>query len=232
MKLSIIIPVFNEKETILSILESIEKVDLKEIEKEIIIIDDGSSDGTVKILKNLENKYRIFYHEKNQGKGATIKQGFFLATGELVLIQDADLECNPKNYPYLLEPILKGSADVVFGSRFKNIEFHHFSLMFHFCNILMTQFSNFFTRLKLSDIWTGYKVFKIDIARKIAPVITAKRFEIEPELVAIVAKNKFRILEIPLTFLGKSRDKRRGKKFRIKDGFISLWYIIKFNLIK
>jgi len=232
MKLSIIIPAFNEKNTILETLKEVKAVDIGDIQKEIIIIDDGSTDGTQKILKKLENRYKIIYHKKNQGKGMTLRHGFAQAIGDIILIQDADLECNPQNYPALIKPILDGKADVVFGSRFLNKEFRHPSFWFDWGNKFLTAFSNFLTGMHLTDIWTGYKVFKKGVVEEILPYLTAQRFEIEPELTARVAKKKYRILEVPLLFQGHLRPHREGKKIKWQDGLVAIWYIIKFNLFK
>lgn len=230
MKLSIIIPVFNERATILEILKKVEVADVGSLQKETIIVDDGSTDGTRKVLKTLEGKYKIFYHEKNQGKGAAIRNGFRVATGDILLIQDADLECDPRNYLNLTDLIVKGEVDVVFGSRFLGKGFRHFSFWFYLGNKILTRFSNLLTGLNLTDIWTGYKVFSKRVIKEILPQLKGERFEIEPELVAMVAKNKFRVLEVPLVFFGKSRTKKEGKKIGWKDGVASIWYIIKFNL--
>lgn len=232
MKISIIIPAFNEKDTILSALERIEAVNLEDIEKEIIIVDDGSTDGTQQVLKELENRYAIVYHHKNQGKGMAIRNGFARAQGEIVLIQDADLECDPRNYPALIQPILEGKADVVFGSRFKSGTFRHFSFWFYLGNKFLTGFSNLITGLKITDMWTGYKVFRLKIIKEMLPHLKGERFEIEPELTAMVSKEKYRFLEIPLKFLGRPRTPEEGKKMNWKVGFSALWFMIKFKFFR
>jgi glycosyltransferase involved in cell wall biosynthesis len=232
MKISIIIPAFNEKDTILGALEKIEGVNLKDTEKQIIIVDDGSTDGTRQILKNLENQYQIVYHTKNQGKGTAIRSGFSKADGDIVLIQDADLECDPRNYPILIQPILEGEADVVFGSRFKSGVFRHFSFWFYLGNKFLTGFSNLITGLKITDMWTGYKVFRLKIIKEMLPYLKAERFEIEPELTAMVSKGKYRFLEVPLKFLGRPRTPEQGKKMNWKVGFSALWFMLKFKLFK
>jgi glycosyltransferase involved in cell wall biosynthesis len=232
MKVSIIVPAFNEKDTILGALERIEAVSLKDFEKQIIIVDDGSTDGTRRILKNLENQYLIVYHHKNQGKGMAIRSGFSKAEGDIVLIQDADLECDPRNYPILIQPILEGKADVVFGSRFKTKTFRHFSFWFYLGNKFLTGFSNLLTGLRVTDMWTGYKVFRLKVVKEILPHIKSKRFEIEPELTSLVSKKRYRFLEIPLSFWGKPRTPEEGKKMSWKVGFASIWYMIKFNLFR
>jgi glycosyltransferase involved in cell wall biosynthesis len=232
IKVSIIIPAFNEKDTILSALERIEAINLEDIEKEIIIVDDGSTDGIQEVLKDLENKYQIIYHPKNQGKGMAIRNGFAKAQGEIVLIQDADLECDPRNYPALIQPILDGKADVVFGSRFKSGTFRHFSYLFYLGNKFLTGVSNLITGLNITDMWTGYKVFRIKIIQEMLPYLRAERFEIEPELTVMVSKGKYRFLEVPLKFLGHPRTPEQGKKMNWKVGFFALWFMLKYKLFR
>jgi len=232
MKVSIIIPAFNEKDTIRGALKRIEGVDLKGVDKQIIIVDDGSTDGTRKILKDLESRYEIVYHDKNQGKGAAIRNGFSRAEGEVVLIQDADLECDPRNYPALIEPILAGDADVVFGSRFSTGTFRHFSFWFYLGNKFLTFISNLLTGLRITDMWTGYKVFQLKVVKEILPHLTAERFEIEPELTAVTAKGKYRFLEVPLAFMGRPRTPEEGKKMSWKVGIAALWFMLKFRLFR
>ncbi|MBI2625255.1 MAG: glycosyltransferase family 2 protein [Candidatus Nealsonbacteria bacterium] len=230
MKLSVVIPVYNEKNTILECLNKVEDVDLGAIEKEIIIIDDGSTDGTREILKTIESKYRVIYHEKNQGKGMAIRNGFGAAKGDVILIQDADLEYNPLNYPMLIKPILEDRADVVYGSRFLNKDFRHISLSFYLGNKFLTIFSNLLTGLNLTDMETCYKVFSKKALDEILPHLTAKRFEIEPELTARISQKRHRFLEVGLSFIGRSRTHKEGKKINWKDGLAAMRYMIKFNL--
>lgn len=232
MKLSIIIPAFNELSTIEKTIETVKSVNIGNIEKEIIIIDDGSTDGTKDFLQGVKNFYIVIFNKKNEGKGVSIKKGFAVASGDISLIQDADLECDPQNYPFLIKPILDNEADVVFGSRFKNKDYRHAFYIFHISNKFITFFSNICTGFNLTDIWTGYKVFSKKAIKEILPHITGKRFEIEPELTALVVRKKLRIKEIPIYFLGKTRNIRQGKKFRIRDGLLSLWYIFKFNFLR
>ena len=232
MKISIIIPAFNEEDTLLPALERINAVNLKNIEKHIIIVDDGSTDGTRRILKDLENQYEVVYHHKNQGKGMAIRNGFAKAQGDIVLIQDADLECDPRNYPKLIQPILEDKADVVFGSRFKSGTFRHFSFWFYLGNKFLTGFSNLITGLKITDMWTGYKVFRLKTIQEILPYLKAERFEIEPELTAMVSKGKYRFLEVPLTFLGRPRTPEEGKKMNWKVGFSAIWFMLKFKFFR
>ncbi len=231
MKLSIIVPVYNEKNTIHEILKRVEDVRLPDIEKEIIIVDDGSSDGTRDVLKTLEQKYRVVYHPQNMGKGMALRTGFAQAQGEIILVQDADLEYNPQNYPALLKPILNNEADVVYGSRFLNRKFHHVFFLSELANKFLTWFSNVLTGFRLTDMWTGYKVFSKAAIKEILPHLTAKRFEIEPELTAWISKKKYRIHEVPLSFMGENRTLAEGKKITWQDGLYSLWHMIRFNLL-
>ena len=228
-KLSIIIPVFDERNTIQKILDKIEHVFLPDIEKEIIIIDDGSVDGTREILKKLNDKYHIFYHEKNIGKGAAVKTGFENATGDIILIQDADLEYNPDEYPKLLNPILNHTADVVYGSRLMTNEPHRVIYYWHYLgNKFLTTLSNVFSNLNLSDMETCYKVFKYNVVQTIKPHLTAKDFTIEPQITALIAKYKFRIYEVGISYHGRSY--QEGKKINWRDGFKAVWAILKYNL--
>jgi len=228
MKLSIIIPVYNEKNTIKEILKRVNAVQLDGVEKEVILIDDFSIDGTREILKSLNN-YKILFQEKNMGKGRAVKRGFEEAGGDIILIQDADLEYNPNDYPRLMEPIIDDQADVVYGSRFleqsrSKIVYRHGYLF----SQLLNWFSNFLNGLKLSDMYTCYKVFSKKAAEKITPNIKSKRFGIDPELASLVAKSKFRVLEIPIHYQGRTY--QEGKKINWKDGLAAVWHIIRFNL--
>ena len=228
-KLSIVIPVFNEKKTILEILVKVEAVDLGDMEKEIIIVDDYSSDGTRDTLKTLENKYKICYHDKNRGKGAALRTGFKAATGDFIVVQDADMEYDPVEYPKLLAPILQGKADVVYGSRLIGGDQPRRVLFFwHFVgNKFLTLLSNIFTNLNLTDMETCYKVFSRAVIQKILPTLKSDRFGFEPEVTAKIAKNKVRIYEVGISYHGRTY--REGKKINWKDGLAAIWYIIKFN---
>ena len=194
---------------------------------EFIIIDDFSSDGTREVLKRYENKenFQVLYHDHNQGKGAALRTGFSNVNGDIIIIQDADLEYNPADYGTLIEPILDGRADVVYGSRFLGGP-HRVLFFWHSIgNMVLTTFSNMLTNINLTDMETGYKVF----TKKVNDTLTFKcdRFGFEPEFTAKVAKNNFRIYEVPISYNG--RDYSEGKKITWKDGVAAIWYIIKFK---
>ncbi|OGW62035.1 MAG: glycosyl transferase [Nitrospirae bacterium RIFCSPLOW2_12_42_9] len=228
MKISVVMPVFNEARTIREIIKKIEDVDL---EKEIIIVDDCSTDGTRDILKALERNpgIRVFCHEKNMGKGAALRTGFKHASGDIVIIQDADLEYNPQEYHRLIKPILDGRADVVYGSRFVTTEERRVLFFWHYLgNSFITFLSNMFTNLNLTDIETCYKVFKADVIHSIT--IEENRFGFEPEITAKIAKKRYHIYEIGISYSG--RDYSEGKKIGWKDGIRAIWCIFKYNLIK
>ena len=227
-KISIIIPVYNEENTIKEILKKVEEVDLENLEKEIIIIDDNSTDGTRGILKELEDKYKIFYQIKNMGKGDCLKTGFSKATGDMAIIQDADLEYDPNEYPRLINPILNERADVVYGSRFIGSDPHRVLYFWHYQgNRFLTWFSNMMTNLSLSDMETCYKAFNRQAINAIKDKLTSKRFGIEPEMTALVAKNRFRIYEVGISYYGRTYSE--GKKIRWKDGLAAIYHIIKFK---
>ncbi len=222
-KLSIIIPVYNEANTIREILTRVKRVPY---EKEIIVVDDGSNDQTSKILKEENEGIKILTHPKNMGKGAAIRTAIPHITGDIVIIQDADLEYNPSEYGNLIKPIIEGMADVVYGSRFLGGP-HRVLFFWHFLgNKILTTLSNMLTDLNLSDMETGYKVFRSEILRKIK--IKSNRFGFEPEITAKVAKMKCRIYEVPISYWG--RDYTEGKKIRWKDGLAAIYWIIRFNL--
>lgn len=222
-RLSIIIPVYNEANTIGEILNRVKRVPY---EKEIIVVDDGSNDQTSKILKEYNEGIKILTHPKNMGKGAAIRTAIPHITGDIVIIQDADLEYNPSEYGNLIKPIIEGMADVVYGSRFLGGP-HRVLFFWHFLgNKILTTLSNMLTDLNLSDMETGYKVFRSEILRKIK--IKSNRFGFEPEITAKIAKMKCRIYEVPISYWG--RDYSEGKKIRWKDGLAAIYWIIRFNL--
>ena len=228
MKLSVIIPVFNEKNTIEEIISRVQTVDVG-LQKEIIIIDDCSQDGTRQVLENLdEDNIKVYFHSKNQGKGAALRTGFLKAEGDIILIQDADLEYNPKEYPILLEPILDGRADAVYGSRFLGGP-HRVLFFWHYVgNRMLTTLSNMLSNLNLTDMETCYKVFKKEILEKIS--LKSKRFGFEPEITLKLAKLKCRIYEVPISYSG--RDYTEGKKIGWKDGVAAFFHIIRFKFFK
>lgn len=224
VKLSIVIPVYNERDTLRALISRVEAVDY---EKEIILIDDCSTDGTRDILKDYEGRenFQVLYHDHNKGKGAALQTGFSKTRGEIIIIQDADLEYNPTDYGILLEPILDGRADVVFGSRFLGGP-HRVLFFWHYLgNKFLTTLSNMLTNLNLTDMETGYKVFTKKVNDSLA--FKCNRFGFEPEFTAKVAKNKFRVYEVPISYSG--RDYSEGKKITWKDGFAAIWYIFKFR---
>ncbi len=231
-KVSIVIPVYNEKKTLRGILKAVEKAPLpKGLSREIILVDDYSKDGTRDILKKLAGKYKIAFHKENKGKGAALRTGFKEVTGDIVIIQDADLEYDPNEYMDLLWPIMKGKADVVYGSRFLGGGPHRVLMYWHSLgNTLLTWFSNMMTNLNLTDMETCYKVFTKEVLLHILPVLKANRFGFEPEFTARVSKAKFRIFEIGISYYGRTYDE--GKKISWKDGVAAFWHIIRFNLFR
>lgn len=231
MKLSIVIPCYNEKNTIKTILEAVQNSPYEN--KEIIIVDDCSKDGTRDVLKNdieVSGIAKVIYHEVNQGKGAALRTGIAGATGDVVIIQDADMEYDPNEYPKLVEPIIKGKADVVFGSRFAGGNAHRVVYYWHrMGNGLLTTLSNMFTNLNLTDMETCYKVFKREIIQSIQ--IEENRFGFEPEITAKIAKiPEIRIYEVGISYYGRTY--AEGKKIGWKDGFRAIYCILKYNLFR
>jgi len=225
MKLSVIIPAYNEKNTVLELLRRVEAVPLS-LDKEIIVVDDFSTDGTREVLGGLGRPdIKVLFHAKNMGKGSALRTGFSEATGDIVLIQDADLEYDPADYPGLLAPILDGRADVVYGSRFLGGP-HRVLFFWHSVgNRFLTALSNVVTNLNLTDMETCYKVFRGDVLRKLS--LKSRRFGFEPEVTVKVAKLKCRIYEVPISYAG--RNYSEGKKIGWKDGLAALWYIVRFK---
>lgn len=226
MELSVIMPVYNEKDTIEEIISRVWKT---EIPSEIILVDDGSIDGTREILKKFEERedMQVIYHEKNRGKGAAVRTGLNHAAGDLILIQDADLEYDPRDYPALLKPIQEGVADVVYGSRFLGAS-RRVAMFWHMvANKLLTLMTNILYDTILTDMETGYKVFKKEVVEGME--LHAKRFEFEPEFTAKILKRDVRIYEVPITF--NPRDYEEGKKIGLADAFEAVWALIKYRFV-
>lgn len=226
MKLSIIIPCYNEKSTIENIVDAVNAAPYPD--KEIIIVDDFSTDGTREILPGIESRVsRIIYHDFNQGKGAALRTGFEHATGDVVIIQDADLEYDPNEYGLLVEPIQQGRADVVYGSRFMGAAPHRVLYFWHRVgNGLLTLLSNMFTNLNLTDMETCYKVFRREVIQSIK--IEEDRFGFEPEITAKLARLDVRIFEVGISYYGRTY--AEGKKVGWKDGIRAIYCIVKYNL--
>ncbi|MCJ7507214.1 MAG: glycosyltransferase family 2 protein [candidate division Zixibacteria bacterium] len=224
MKLSIIMPVFNERNTIKEIIERVKCVD---IDKEIIIVDDYSMDGTRDILKTfIDDNIKVIYHNKNRGKGAAVRTGLSHVSGEIVIIQDADLEYDPRDYKALIRPIIEGRGDAVYGSRF--LGEHRVFLFWHYLgNKFLTFITNVLYNAMLSDMETCYKAFRTDIIISIK--IRSNSFNIEPEITAKLFKKKYRVYEVPITYSGRSYEE--GKKITWKDGFKALYTLIKFRFM-
>ena len=243
-KLSVVIPVYNERATIEELLTRVQSV---AFEKEIIIVDDASTDGTREFLQALvqssqedpavqtsaaaagqlrTENVRVFFHEKNRGKGAALRRGFQEVNGEIVLVQDGDLEYDPQDYPVLLEPIERGAADVVYGSRFLGGPHRALYYRHYVGNKLLTMLSNMFTNLNLSDVWTCYKVFRREVLQHIE--LKEDRFGFEPEVTAKVARGRWRVYEVPISYWGRTY--AEGKKITWKDGLTGIWCTLRYSL--
>jgi len=226
MKLSVIMPIFNEINTLEEIISRVKDTGLAD---EIVLIDDGSSDGTREIVKKYQGEegFKVILHEVNKGKGAAVRSGFKAATGDIFLIQDADLEYDPREYEKLIKPIEEGIADVVYGSRFLGAS-RRVAMFWHMiANKLLTLFTNILYDTILSDMETGYKVFKREVVQDMT--LHARRFEFEPEFTAKILKRKYRIFEIPITF--NPRDYDEGKKIGLKDAFEAIWALVKYRFV-
>lgn len=226
-KLSIVIPIYNEAEHLEEILRQIKVVDIG-MDKELILVDDCSTDGTRDILKKLQNSddntVKIFYHDVNRGKGATLRTGFQYITGDITLIQDADLEYDPQDYPKLLKPILENEANVVYGSRFMEGR-QEGLLRSYIANRFLTSLSNFVNGTKITDMETCYKVIKTDILKEIS--LRSDRFGFEPEITAKLAKRKCNIVDVPISYRG--RDYHQGKTVSWKDGVAAIFHILRYR---
>jgi glycosyltransferase involved in cell wall biosynthesis len=226
MKFSIIIPVFNEAKTIEEIIHRVQATGLVD---EILAIDDGSTDGSRELLERLsqEGKIKVVYHDHNQGKGKAVRTGIMNATGDLMLIQDADLEYDPREYPNLLQPIKEGIADVVYGSRFLGAGRRPVLFWNMVANRILTLVTNILYNNILTDMETGYKLFRREVVQNIP--LHAHGFEFEPEFTAKILKRKVRIYEVPITF--NPRDYSEGKKIKMKDAFIAMWTLFKYRFV-
>lgn len=241
-KISIIIPVYNEEKFINQAIERVIKADTLGLNKEIIIVNDGSTDETPEILKKVVKKTNrinksatiilfILNQPKNQGKGAAVKRGIAKSTGDIIIIQDADLEYNPDDYPNLIRPFITNEADVVYGSRFISNKAHRVIYFWHYVgNVFLTTLSNVLTNLNITDMETGYKAFKGELIRKLCPKLQSKQFGFEPEITARIAKIKdIKIFEVGISYWGRTY--QEGKKINWPDGIKALWYILKYNLL-
>lgn len=226
LRISVVVPIYNEKATIAEIVRRIRAVP---IPKEIILVDDGSTDGTRDVLAAMDcgEDVRIVLHERNCGKGAALKTGFQHVTGDIVIIQDSDLEYDPSQYHRLIQPIIEGVADVVYGSRFLPVGPHRVLYYWHYVgNRLLTMLSNMFTDLNLTDMETCYKVFRREVVEAIAPTLKEKQFGIEPELTCKIARRKYRVYEVGISYFGRTYEE--GKKIGLADACHAFWCIFRY----
>lgn len=224
-KLSVVIPVYNEETTIRSAIESVLLTKIPGWNMEVIVVDDGSSDGTWEVLKSWEKKVQVIHKQKNEGKGSALKLGFARATGDIILVQDADLEYSPKDYPILLAPFENTQVDIVYGSRFLG---SHLSTMFVYelGNKFVTLITNILYNTNITDMETGFKVFRNEVIRGID--ISSKQFDVEPEITAKVLKKGYQIYEVPISYFGRTF--AEGKKLTWRDGVMAFWTLLKFRM--
>jgi glycosyltransferase involved in cell wall biosynthesis len=230
--LSVVIPVYNERATLLALVERVRAVPIR---KQIVLVDDGSQDGTREVLSGIDaepggdalNTIKVAYHDHNRGKGAALRTGFQHATGQLVIIQDADNEYDPAEYPRLLQPLVEDKADVVYGSRFLGDFSHRVLYYWHYLgNRFLTTLSNCFTNLNLTDMETCYKVFRSEVIKEILPTLKQNRFGFEPEITAKIARRRLRVYEHSISYSGRTYE--QGKKIGWRDGFKAMWCIIRY----
>lgn len=230
--LSVVIPVYNERATLLELVDRVRAVPIR---KQIVLVDDGSQDGTRDLLEALKadpredslNAVKVVFHDQNRGKGAALRTGFHEATGQCVIVQDADQEYDPSEFPRLLQPLVDGKADVVYGSRFLGDYSHRVLYYWHYLgNRFLTTLSNCFTNLNLTDMETCYKVFRTDVLKEILPTLKQDRFGFEPEITAKIARRHLRIYELSISYSGRTYD--QGKKIGWRDGFQALWCIVRY----
>jgi len=229
-RISILIPVYNEVRFLITLLGRVEAVDFCGLQKEIIMVDDGSTDGTLDLLKPYENNplYKVIYHPHNMGKGAALRTAIQHATGDLIVIQDADLEYDPKDYPELIQLILDGKADVVYGSRLTaGKPVRAFNVLHYFGNKFLTLITNILYNTTLTDMETCYKAFRADVIKPIR--IRSNRFDFEPEITAKVLKQKIRLFEAPISYNGRNFDE--GKKITWRDGIVAVWTLLKYRFV-
>lgn len=232
-KISIVIPVYNEQDTLEELVEKVEAANTAHLDKEIILVDDKSKDNSAEIIRKLVDKkphVKAFFHAQNLGKGAALRTGFKHISGDLVIVQDADHEYDPQEYMKLLNPILTGKADAVFGSRFVGGDEHRVLFFWHsVANKMLTTFSNMLTDLNLTDMETCYKIMTKDVLTKVLPHLKSDRFGFEPEITARLSRLKCRIFEVGISYNGRTY--AEGKKIGWKDGVAALWHIFYFNVI-